>query len=255
MGWIAWVKGLCTRAEVLTIAKQLSIDPKVVAACCMLIWEWADDETEEGGTFVPLEAVQSHADTVTGVPGFGAAFTSVGWLVSHGTGSIFPNWSRHNGVTAKSRMKEAARKAKWRDKRDICPVQGGTKTGPTVPHSTVQNKEKTLAAAPRPKKVRSEVQVERDGLWDAVVAEWSLPTATKTQQGRVGKVVSDFKGCGAKPEEIPERRKLVLDAWGAGKDTPESVAKHWGEFKPPPKPIPIEDDPAWARMKKYEVKN
>lgn len=253
MGWIAWVKGLCTRAEVLTISKQLGIDPKMVAACCMLLWEWADDETEEGGTFVPLDAVQSHADTVTGVPGFGEALTSVGWLVSQGTGCVFPNWSRHNGITAKARMKEAARKAKWRDKRDKCPASDGTKTGPTVPHSTVQNKEKTLAEPPRAKKVRTEVQVERDALWDAIVAEWKLPTATRTQQGRVGKLVAEFKGCGATPEEIRRRRKWLASKWDSGMDTPEAVAKQWSQAEPPAPELPFNQQPEWQAMKKYEV--
>ena len=250
MGWIAWVKGLCTRAEVLTISKQLGLDPKMVAACCMLLWEWADDETEEGGTFVPLDAVQSHADTVTGVPGFGAALTSVGWLVSQGTGCVFPNWSRHNGITAKARMKEAARKAKWRDKRDKCPASDGTKTGPTVPHSTVQNKEKTLAAAPRAKKPRTEVQVERDALWDAIVSEWKMPVSTSTQLGRVGKLVSEFKGAGAKPEEIAARRKAIVERWGDGASSPESVAKHWTELEPAAGELPWHLRPEVAELLK-----
>jgi hypothetical protein len=69
-------------------------------------------------------------------------------------------------------------------------------------------------------------------LWDAVVAEWNLPVATKTQRGRVGAVVSEFAGAGATPSEIPIRRKAIAAAWGPEKATPESVAKHWGEFKP-----------------------
>lgn len=138
MGWIAWVKGLCTRAEVLAIAERLSIDPKMAAAGCMLLWEWADEETEDGTvTNVPLEALFRHADRVTGIPGFGSAFAAAGWVESDDGGIHFPNWTRYNGPTAKTRMKEAARKANWRNTRDICPASGGTKTGPTPPHPTV----------------------------------------------------------------------------------------------------------------------
>jgi hypothetical protein len=130
MGWIAWVKGLTHRAEVLRIASRLSIDPQRAAACCMLIWEWADDETEDGGTFVPLLSLIAHADRVTGVPGFGQAFSDVGWLIENANGSMFPNFDRWNGETAKQRLKEAARKASWRKRRDKCPANDGTKTGP-----------------------------------------------------------------------------------------------------------------------------
>lgn len=89
-----------------------------------------------------------------------------------------------------------------------------------------------LAAAPRPKKARTEVQVERDALWDAIVAEWKMPVSTSTQLGRVGKMVSEFKGAGAKPEEIAARRKAIVERWGDGAGTPESVAKHWTELEP-----------------------
>lgn len=90
---------------------------------------------------------------------------------------------------------------------------------------------KDLPAAPvRPRKPRTEKQVERDALWDAVVAEWKLPVSTPTQQGRVGKLVGEFKGAGATPLEIGGRRRAIAAAWGPEKATPESTAKHWGEF-------------------------
>lgn len=118
MSWIAWSKGLCHRAEVLEIARQLNIDPRLAAACCMLLWEWADDETENGSvTKITLEALRGHADIVTGVPGFGGAFAKVKWVISDENGIFFPNWDRYNGPTAKTRMKNAKRQEKWRKKR------------------------------------------------------------------------------------------------------------------------------------------
>ena len=117
MAWIAWVKGLTQREEVLRIAGRLDIDPKLVAACCMLIWEWADSETNDGATKVTLSRFICHADNVTGVTGFGAAFAEVGWAVENGTGTSFPNFTRWNGETAKNRLQNAARQTKWRNKR------------------------------------------------------------------------------------------------------------------------------------------
>jgi hypothetical protein len=98
----------------------------------MLVWEWADDETEDGGTNVPFLSLTCHIDRVTGVPGFGAAFAEVGWLLNNGDGAKFPNFARWNGETAKRRLKEASRKSSWRKRRDKCPVSGGTNV-PTKP--------------------------------------------------------------------------------------------------------------------------
>jgi phage terminase small subunit len=209
---------LTQRGEVLRIASQLGIDPKMAAACCMLLWEWADDETEDGGTNVPLLSLICHADRVTGVPGFGQAFADVGWLVENGKGAMFTNWDRHNSETAKTRMKEAVRKASWRKRRDKCPANVPRNLGPEKRRE--EKKEKTKTLSPR----------EPNLLWDAVVAEWRMPVATATQRSRVGKLVAEFKGAGALPDEIAVRRKRIVDAWGPEKATPESVAKHWGEF-------------------------
>jgi len=130
LAWIAWVKGLTHRCEVLNIARKLGIDPKLAAACCMLVWEWADDETENGDVFVPLSALLLHADSITCVPGFGAALADVGWLIADGDKTRFPNWTRFNGDTTKKRLKETLRKSKWRAERDKCPAIDGTQTSP-----------------------------------------------------------------------------------------------------------------------------
>lgn len=143
-----------------------------------------------------------------------------------------PNW-----------VKDRIRKRRWREAKEA-------KKGPLTRRSRDKSRDKTghvrsgidvdldvdlevttSPAAPEPtNKERTEKQALRDSLWDAVVAEWKLPVVTKTQQGRVGRLVSEFRGCGAAPAEIAVRRKRIADAWGPEKATPESTAKHWGEF-------------------------
>ena len=119
-----------------------------------------------------------------------------------------------------------------------------------------------LAALPKKfklKRERTEKQQVRDALWDAVVAEWSLPTGTKTQLGRIGRLVTELRGAGAKPDDIPIRRNRILDTWGTGTDTPESVVKHWGElggtglFKTEPgQPTPEEQRRFKAEVKRWQ---
>jgi hypothetical protein len=126
----------------------------------------------------------------------------------------------------------------------VCPGHPAPPIPIPIPIPITKTKtKKDLPAAPgREKPARSERTeevlrlrrriVERDALWDAVVSEWGLPVATKTQQGRVGAIVCEFQGAGATPAEIPIRHKAIAAAWGPEKATPESVAKHWGEFVP-----------------------
>jgi hypothetical protein len=93
---------------------------------------------------------------------------------------------------------------------------------------------KDLPAAPGKEKVsRSEKQIDRDALWDALVNEWKLPIGTPTQRSRIGRLVTELRGAGAVPADIAIRHKRIADAWGPEKATPESVIKHWTEFCEP----------------------
>lgn len=67
-------------------------------------------------------------------------------------------------------------------------------------------------------------------LWAAVAAEWSLKGAALDEAS------ARFAEIDAKPSEIPVRRKLLREAWGAGRDTPKSLAKYWGTFPPQEEP-------------------
>lgn len=104
--WIKWEKGLCRKPEVLEIAASLGVTDQHAAACCMLVWEWADDVTVEGIIRAKPEAV----DRIAGQPGMASAMESVGWLVVSDSCIQFPHYDRHNGRTAKERALDATRK-------------------------------------------------------------------------------------------------------------------------------------------------
>ncbi len=105
--WIEWEKGLVRKPEVLRIARLMGRTPQHAAACCMMVWEWAEDVTESG-----IIAGVSAADVsfAAGVEGIAEAMIEAGWLLETDDSVVLPNWERHNGEPAKRRAVDAMRK-------------------------------------------------------------------------------------------------------------------------------------------------
>lgn len=108
--WIQWEKGLTRKPEVMQIAAALGCTDQHAAACCMLVWEWADDVTVDGLVKARLDAV----DRIAGQPGLADAMADCGWLVVSDSAIQFPHYDRHNGQCAKARAIDAARKRSGR---------------------------------------------------------------------------------------------------------------------------------------------
>lgn len=240
MAWIAWTKGLTHRAEVLAIADKLSIDPKLAAACCMLIWEWADDETEDGSvTNVTLVSFFRHADSVTGLRAFGEAFASVGWIVEDVNSVRFPNWDTYNGTSAKKRLKAARRAAKSRIKRDIRHADSVTKASPTEHNRTVKENLSTDSLCrdklgeQKSGSVRVTDGVKRkprkpNPVWDALAAMFFPDGVAEGDKKRLGKVVRDLDQMHATPEEINRRADVYVARMPDMPLTLEALRKNWG---------------------------
>ncbi len=105
--WIEWEKGLVRKPEVMRIARTLQCTPQHAAACCMMVWEWAEDVTENG---VIPGLTAADVSFAAGVEGIGEAMIAAGWLLETGDAVVLPNWERHNGEPAKRRMLDALRK-------------------------------------------------------------------------------------------------------------------------------------------------
>lgn len=133
--WIKWTKGLERKREVLMIAAALGRTPEEVAGRLMRLWDWCDDNiTEEqidsdGHAFVTLGSDQVHLiDALAGVTGFADAMTAAGWIIQRNGSLTFPNFSRHNGKTAKSRALSTKRKQAERSR--FGHADDGTKVRP-----------------------------------------------------------------------------------------------------------------------------
>ncbi len=94
------------KREIMLIAKQQQVTPREAAACCMEVWEWAQQQSLDG-LIMGFDATDvSHA---VGIAGIGEAMEAAGWIVS-GRGNIqFPNWERFNAKSAKARLLNAER--------------------------------------------------------------------------------------------------------------------------------------------------
>lgn len=112
--WIQWEKGLVKKPEMFHIARSLGVPTLHAAAACMLVWEWADDNTIDGHV---RGMTPDDLCAAAGVPGIGAALLIVNWLIDTGDGITFPNWERHNGAPAKRRALSALRMRAARDER------------------------------------------------------------------------------------------------------------------------------------------
>ncbi len=110
--WIKWVKGLASRPEIVRISSALSTDRRRTACACMELWEWADSVTIDGR----VDGVTPRfVDEYLGVPGFFDAMAAAGWITQTPTGIAFPNFTRHNGESAKRRAMDADRKQAARE--------------------------------------------------------------------------------------------------------------------------------------------
>jgi hypothetical protein len=111
--WIPWEIGLHQKAEVARMAKACDVHPHEMAARCMIVWAWAQDQTVDG---VITGMSPGDLSMTVGLPGIGEAMESVGWVFDIGDGISFPNWERFNGRPSKARMQAAERKRQQRSR-------------------------------------------------------------------------------------------------------------------------------------------
>ena len=130
--FIKWEKGLEIKSEVMQMAAALSVTRFDICGRLMTVWAWADevigekDYDEDGNAFVPLSSRHFPLiDEIAGLPMFASTMSDAGWLKDRGTRLMLPNFGRHNGKTAKTRMLETEKKRRQRH-------QSGAKAVPIV---------------------------------------------------------------------------------------------------------------------------
>lgn len=120
-----WIKVEATtpdKPEVIAIAAKLNKPCDLIVGKLFRFWCWADQNSVAGEA---VSVTEKWIDSHVGQKGFSKALRSVGWLAGVDLALEFPNFSRHNGDSAKKRAGEQRKKAAQRE-RDKCPDNNGT---------------------------------------------------------------------------------------------------------------------------------
>lgn len=117
--WIKIEHALPDKPEIVQMAAALGIDQDAVTGKVIRLWIWADQQTEDGNA---LSVTDLFLDRFTFCPGIAVALRKVGWLNGRDGHLSIPNFSRHNGQTAKQRANTQKRVAKTRNGASVTKV-------------------------------------------------------------------------------------------------------------------------------------
>jgi hypothetical protein len=114
--WLKMEHATPDKPEVWQMAGILNINADEVFGKLFRVWRWFDQHTEDGNA---IGVSYSLIDRVAGVNGFAEAMTLSGWLHQNGHLLSLPNFTRHNGKTAKNRALTNERVAKHRNASNV----------------------------------------------------------------------------------------------------------------------------------------
>lgn len=109
--WIKVSTQLINKPEVFAIANALAMTRAEVVGHLVSVWSWFDANSESG----ELRGCCSMIDALTSAQ-FANAMQEVSWLNCEDGKITLPNFSRHNGSTAKKRAQGQLRQKKFREK-------------------------------------------------------------------------------------------------------------------------------------------
>jgi hypothetical protein len=108
--WLKFEANTPEKPEVFAMTVALGWDdPDLTVGKLLKVWRWFDQQTIDGNA---PSVTLSLLDRISGVTGFAQSMCNVGWLLVVDGGLRLPNFSRHNGKTAKDRALTAKRVAK-----------------------------------------------------------------------------------------------------------------------------------------------
>lgn len=155
--WLKMEIATPEKAEVLSITISMGWDdPDLTVGKLFRLWRWFDQQTVDGNA---ANVTPKLLDRIIGVSGFCDAVNSVGWLTINEGSVSLPNFDRHNGQSAKSRVLAAKRVAKHREKQ-----------------SKNSNAANVTPALPREEKRREEIKPPKSpkGDWPRFDDFWSV---------------------------------------------------------------------------------
>lgn len=104
--WIKVEHATLDKPEIDQIASITGLDHDAVLGKCIRLWVWADQQSVDGDA---LTVSGAFIDRIVFHQGFAKALQSSGWLLGRDGRLSIPNFSRHNGESAKKRSTNAMR--------------------------------------------------------------------------------------------------------------------------------------------------
>jgi uncharacterized phage protein (TIGR02220 family) len=113
---VGWIKvETCTsgKAEIIRLARLLSMKHDEALGAVVRFWVWADSNTVDG---VVDGVASTDVDAVLSCPGLCRGLEAVGWLIidKEKERITIPKFERHNGESDKKRALSSERQARWR---------------------------------------------------------------------------------------------------------------------------------------------
>jgi hypothetical protein len=161
--WLKVEKITIDKVEVAKMATMLKIDRYAVLGRLLQIWGYFDSHTVDGR----IQGIDhDYLDGLVGKKGFCSAMASVGWLRRDESAVILPNFSRHNGKTAKDRALHGKRQQVHRNVgNDGKQPLGGTEKRheSDAPSDALSDATGSASASPEKRREEGEGEGEREG--------------------------------------------------------------------------------------------
>lgn len=124
--WIKVTHSTPSKPEVLKLSRLLGVTQDDAFGKLIRFWVWVDANSVDGS----VDGVTStDVDAIVSAPGLMNALSIVGWVEFDDEAEkiTIPNFSIHNGESAKKRALKSKRQTKWRQNKDAN-VDAGTST-------------------------------------------------------------------------------------------------------------------------------
>ena len=110
--WIKMRSNLDTDPRVVSMAAKLNLPELHIVGALWKVWSWADQHSLDGKQ---IKIDKEIIDRITFIDGLSTLLIDNGWLVIDKNSITFPNFTEHNGSTAKTRALGQRRQAKYRN--------------------------------------------------------------------------------------------------------------------------------------------
>lgn len=197
--WIKARKKLTKDPRVLRVCRTLNVPRTQILGCLWEMWAYADDHADADGFVMGM--LSEELDSLVGVPGFTKALPPE-WMKVEPGGIRFPDYSSHNGSTAKARALAVKRQQRFRN---------GAPSTTALPEK-IREEVKTLSTAPPP----TPSKPAREPPWSS---KW-LPEIRKlvdfeSTDGELCKALNAFKGIAGEGAAQALMRELFGRGWKA----------------------------------------